>query len=85
MSPLESKACTIIKKIMIRTQMSDKAAFIIGQLSKLQLALKNKNDLRISKIYELTNLMDSFSADKRTYKNLKDLNDTEEIFREFDR
>lgn len=85
MSPLESKACTIIKKIMIRTQMSEKASYIIGKLSKLQLALKNRSDLRIAKIYELTNMMDSFSADKRTYKNLKDLNDTEEIFREFDR
>jgi hypothetical protein len=85
MSPLESKACTIIKKIQIKTGMSEKAARIVGKLTKLQLAMKRREDLKIARIYDLTNLMDAFGNDKRSYKNLKDLNDTEEIFREFDR
>lgn len=85
MSPLESKACTIIKKIQIKTGMTDKAAKIVGKLTKLQIAMKRRQELKIAKIYDLTNLMDAFGNDKRKYKNLKDLNDTEEIFREFDR
>jgi hypothetical protein len=85
MSPLESKAYTVIKKINIRNKMKLGAANIISQLSKLHLIVKKNENLKVSKLFELSNVMDEFSHDSRKYKNMKDVNPTEEIFREFDR
>lgn len=85
MSPLESKAYTVIKKINIRKRMKSSAANIISHLSKLHLKVKHNKSLKVSSLYELSNHMDQFGNDSRKYKNMKDLNPTEEIFREFDR
>lgn len=85
MSPLESKAFTVIKKLNIRKRMTDQAACIISHLSKLHLQVKHNEQLPVYRLYELMNNLDSFSHDHREYKNMKDTNSTEEIMREFDR
>ena len=85
MSPLESKAYTVIKKINIRKRMKQKSAEVISDLCKLHLRVKHNLSVRVSDLYNLSNKLEEFSNDNRKYKNLKDTNPTEEIFREFDR
>ena len=85
LTPFEKRAHTIINKITFKNGMKEKAALIIGKMSRLHLDVKKNSKIDIEEIYTLSNTLQQFIADKREYENQTEEDASEEMRREIDR
>lgn len=64
--------------------MKEDASQLISKLCQLYLKVKKNEEVEISTIYKLNNIIEKFKIDKRKYRDLKDEDQIEELTREFE-
>lgn len=99
MSSLQSKAFTVIKKISIKEKMKVEAASVLGKAARLYLNIKKHRSIKAQNVYRLNRKILTFKNLRRyedfcqnfdrffirQYRSEENSNDSEDIFREFER
>ena len=86
MNQVEAKAFTAIKKVVLKNELKEKAADVIGKAARLHLGIKSKNKIFSHKVIEFGNQLGDFHKEYRAYNQEKGLqvNQVDEVLKEFD-